>query len=128
MKINKEWDKYQWVLVKLLYMWPIKIDHVSSEVLASKGLFLEKTSFKWTHLHETTINRGTPSLIWDQFSKCQSFAKISPWIFKEQTGCKPKDLKNFNTQAFEYEENAKNEELLNKPKPRSSSTSWLSIH
>ena len=30
--------------------------------------------------------------------------------------------------TFEEHKNVKNEELLNKPKPRTSSTSWSSIH
>ena len=49
--------------MRFLDFWTIKIDHVSSKILVSKGLFFKKTSFKWKLLHETTINRGTPKLI-----------------------------------------------------------------
>ena len=58
----------------LLDFWPIKIDYVYSK----------KTSFKYTLFHETTINRGTLSLIGDEFSKHQSSAKISPRVFEER--------------------------------------------
>ena len=58
----------------LFNFWSIKIDYVSSK----------NTSFKWTFLHETTINRGTLTLIGDEFSKHESFAKIAPRVFEER--------------------------------------------
>ncbi len=61
--------------MRLLDFWLIKIDHLSSKRLVSRGFFSKKPCFKWTLPQKTTINKGTPNSFYINSSSIETLSK-----------------------------------------------------
>ena len=61
--------------MRLLDFWLIKIDHLSSRRLVSRGFFSKKPCFKWTLPQKTTINKSTPNSFYINSSSIETLSK-----------------------------------------------------
>ena len=123
---------------------------MSSKILVSKRLFLKKTDFKWTLLHETIINRGTPSSFYINSPSIKTLSKLLQKYLKniqktsknkqrrfiqiilpnfkvilESSPKASRKYKNFDQLKIHWiqaqkPQSAKNIKFLNKSKPRNS--------